>query len=421
MNIKHYALFWVEKQADHAHGKLRFKITWDGHVVSFNLGYRVSHDKWCSDTQRCRINTTHGQKKIPAAEINKEIAKYEAATDETFRLFEQKNKVPDASMFRDEFNSILGKKKGKSGKNFFDYFNEFILTVSIKNTWTEGTKQRFEAVKTQLNNFDKNLSFDDFSEDTFQNIINYMLSTGLRNTTISKNISLIRWFLRWAHNKGYYTGNAHTTFKPRLKGTDGNSKKVIYLKWDELIKLYNFKFDAKQKYLEHIRDSFCFCCFTSLRYSDLAKLKRSDVTETHITVVTQKTVDGLKIELNKYSKAILDKYKDVSFPNDLALPIISNQKMNDYLKAIGEIAEINSPQRIVYFKGNNRIEEVYPKYKLLTTHCGRRTFIVNALYLGIPAEVVMKWTGHNDYKAMKPYIEIVDELRKQEMNKFNLR
>ena len=145
------------------------------------------------------------------------------------------------------------------------------------------------------------------------------------------------------------------------------------------------------------------------------------MTETHITVVTQKTIDGLKIELNKYSKAILDKYKDVSFPNDLALPIISNQKMNDYLKEIGEIAEINIPQRIVYFKGNNRIEEVYPKYKLLTTHCGRRTFIVTALYLGIPAEVVMKWTGHNDYKAMKPYIEIVDELRKQEMNKFNLR
>ena len=64
----------------------------------------------------------------------------------------------------------------------------------------------------------------------------------------------------------------------------------------------------------------------------------------------------------------------------------------------------NEPQRIVYFIGNQRYEEVYPKYELLTSHCGRRTFIINALYLGINAEVIMKWTGHNDYKSMKPYI-----------------
>lgn len=137
------------------------------------------------------------------------------------------------------------------------------------------------------------------------------------------------------------------------------------------------------------------------------------------SVVTQKTVDGLRIELNNYSKAILDKYKNTPFLNDKALPVISNVKMNEYLKELRELAGINEPQRIIYFKGNERIEEVHSKYALLTTHCGRRTFIVNALFLGIPAEVVMRWTGHSNYKAMKPYRKIVDTLKEQEMTKFN--
>ena len=72
-----------------------------------------------------------------------------------------------------------------------------------------------------------------------------------------------------------------------------------------------------------------------------------------------------------------------------------------------------------YYKGNERIDEVTPKYALLSTHAGRRTFICNALALGIPAQVVMKWTGHSDYKAMKPYIDIADDIKANAMNKFN--
>ena len=124
-------------------------------------------------------------------------------------------------------------------------------------------------------------------------------------------------------------------------------------------------------------------------------------------------------ELNNHSKDILEKYKDVHFENHMALPVISNQKMNDYLKELGELAEINEPVRETYYKGNERIDEVTPKYALLSTHAGRKTFISNALALGIPAPVVMKWTGHSDYKAMKPYIDIADDIRANAMNKFN--
>lgn len=70
----------------------------------------------------------------------------------------------------------------------------------------------------------------------------------------------------------------------------------------------------------------------------------------------------------------------------------SNQRMNDYLKELAELAGIDEPIRETYYIGNKRIDEVTPKYALLSTHAGRRTFICNALALGIPANVVMKWT-----------------------------
>ena len=168
-----------------------------------------------------------------------------------------------------------------------------------------------------------------------------------------------------------------------------------------------------------MRDVFLFSCFTGLRYSDVAKLTRHDVKDGYIQIVTQKTSDGIKIELNKHSQAILDKYDGLTFGRGRALPVISNQKMNESLKELGRRCGIDEPQRIVYFTGNIRHEEIYPKWQLLTTHCGRRTFVVNALRLGIPAEVIIRWTGHSNYSAMKPYIKIVDELKEREMSKFD--
>lgn len=93
--------------------------------------------------------------------------------------------------------------------------------------------------------------------------------------------------------------------------------------------------------------------------------------------------------------------------------------MNDYLKELAELAVIDEPIRETYYIGNKRIDEVTPKYALLSTHAGRRTFICNALSLGISANVVMKWTGHSDYKAMKPYIDIADDIKANAMNKFD--
>ena len=448
MNIKRNYLFFVDKEGNKdvgykPDGKLRLRIRFNGKKVDFNVGYRVEVEKWINEAQRCKAGTTHGKKKSTATDINKEIQRLADLAESVFKECEVNNHIPTIAEYREMFNEVNGKQADSPNASkitFFSVFDEFVKNTGIQNQWTKATYTKFNSVRTHLFNYNDKLDLDTISERDLSGFLLYLRTVvqyrekedkngekkkfvqcvGLRNTTIANYVSFVKWFLRWAYDKDYYNGKLHSSWKPKLKGTDGNQKEVIHLTWDELISLYNYEVPTGKNYLERVKDVFCFCCFTSLRYSDVAKLSRSDIKEGYISIVTQKTVDGLKIELNKYSKSILDKYKDFAFPKDKALPVISNVKMNEYLKELGELAGLSEPQRIVYFKGSERIEEVYPKYALLTTHCGRRTFIVNALYLGIPAEVVMRWTGHSDYKAMKPYVKIVDDLKEKEMNKFNL-
>lgn len=250
----------------------------------------------------------------------------------------------------------------------------------------------------------------------------------MRNSTILKQIKFLKWFLKWAVGAGYNKNLAFTSFSPNLKISE---KKVIFLDWTELMAVYNLDFSIAKdndgtilepetvKALDRVRDVFCFCCFTSLRYSDVANLKRTDIKANEIVITTIKTSDTLTIELNDYSREILARYESEVYPNNKALPVISNQKMNDRLKEVAELCGLDTPITITYYKGNKRIDEVYPKYALIGTHCGRRTFICNALSLGIAPQTVMKWTGHSDYKSMKPYIDIADAEKKKAMSLFN--
>ena len=80
---------------------------------------------------------------------------------------------------------------------------------------------------------------------------------------------------------------------------------------------------------------------------------------------------------------------------------------------------MDEPIRITTYKGSVRLDEVHPKWAPVGSHTGRKTFIVQALSRGIPSNIVMKWTGHSDYKAMKPYIDIVDSIKASEISKMN--
>ena len=92
--------------------------------------------------------------------------------------------------------------------------------------------------------------------------------------------------------------------------------------------------------------------------------------------------------------------------------------MNRYLKNLCELAGFNKPITRTCYRAGNRVEETFQKYEMIGTHAGRRTFICFALSRGIPPQVVMKWTGHSDYQAMKPYIEIAEKTKADAMKLF---
>ena len=419
MNLKYHSQFLLDKEKDKPDARTRYRIRWGNNIVAFNLGYRIEVDKWSNETQRCKANTTHGKKKVPASVINRKLQLFEQAYEDTIKYFELQKVVPTKEQFQSVFNSNIGReKKVVLDKTFFEYYDGFMAEEGSFNQWTEATKIKLKVIRNHLFNFDSELTFEKLTEQKFIEYLNYLQrELKLKNSTILKHISFVKWFLRWSCRKGYNTNTFFEVFKPKLKDTQ---KKVIFLTPTEFKQFREYQIPEQKKYLERVRDVFLFQCFTGLRYSDVENLKKSDIRDNFIEVTTVKTSDSLKIELNQHSKGILDKYKDYEDSKGRALPVITNQRMNEYLKELAELAGINEPIRETYYIGNERFDEVTPKYALIGTHAGRRTFICNALSLGIPPQVVMKWTGHSDYKAMKPYIDIADETKANAMSKFNL-
>lgn len=420
-------IFLLDNDPKRNDWKLRFRVRCSEWIFALGVGFRVESDKWNRETQRCKNGTSHGSKKISASVINREISRYEFAVTDLAAEYQQKKIYPSKVEFRDRLLSMIGrepKKEDVASSSLFSRFDEFVESEGYLHSWGESLLKKFGTFRNHLFTFNPELSYEDLTDSVLTDFVNYLHRAGLRNVSVDKLIRYFRWFLRWSSEKGYYKGLLHQTFRPRLKGADGSSKVVIYLTWEELLHFHDFDFSScglpveQSQALERVRDVFCFLCFTGLRYSDVAKLSKSDIRDGVINVVTQKTTDSLRIELNEFSRGILEKYKDVTFQNGLALPVISNQKMNDQLKIAARLAELNSEQRIVYFVRSERFEVVSPLHSVISTHCGRRTFVVNAFYLGVPSEVIMSWTGHKNFASMKPYLKIVDNLKAREMDKF---
>jgi len=426
MNIKRNIIFTLESRKKDGvliveNVPIRMRVNFASKRIEFTTGYRIDAAKWDTDKQRVRNGCTNKLKQS-ASEINASLLGYYTEVQEIFKKFEVEEIMPTPEQIKEAFNAqhkpIEEVKQRKSTPNaFYKAFDEFVRDCGRQNDWTDSTYEKFAAVKNHLMNFRTELTFDFFDEKGLNDYVTYLRDVKeMRNSTIGKQLSFLKWFLRWAFKKGLHQNNAYDSYKPKLKSTQ---KKIIFLTWEELNKLREFEIPAAKQALDRVRDVFLFQCFPGLRYPDVFNLRKSDIKGDHIEVTTVKTSDSLIIELNNHSKAILDKYKDVAFEDDKVLPVITNQKMNDYLKELAELAGIDEPVRQTYYRGNERIDEVTPKYALLGTHAGRRTFICNALALGIPPQVVMKWTGHSDYKAMKPYIDIADDIKANAMSKFN--
>lgn len=435
MIIKRNIIFWLEKRKKNGivveeNMPIFMRLTFNSTRINFSTGFRIDASKWDEQKQRVKNGCTNKAMQS-AAEINTVLNQYEAELHSIFKKFETLDTMPTKDQVKEAFNRMhlsesakeegaaqleQEEKKAKRPRPS-DVMREFISENETINQWTWGTIEKFNAIENHFKDFNARLSLDEYDKAHLAKFVQFLIDKkDMRNSTVKKQLGYLKWFFRWCQEKGYCNCGDYQSFDPKLKTTP---KKVIFLDEHELEQLETYEIPENKKYLERVRDVFLFCCYSSLRYSDVYNLKRSDIQNNKMLITTIKTHDDLAIELNKTTTALLKKYADCDFPDNKALPVITNQKMNDYLKELCELAGIDTPISEVFYKGGVRHEITTPKYALMSTHAGRRTFICKALSMNIPPEVVMKWTGHSDYKAMKPYIAVADKVKADAMKLFD--
>lgn len=395
------------------------------------IGISVSKYKWnaCKQMVRSGYANHKGQ---TSEEINDRLLEIA----EKLRQYEKNiNGKPDVCEMR---AVIVGKaasvrESSEAHISAVGWLDVFITEEAFANQWTKGTVGSFISMRKHIDAHCGSAPLDYFDDGGVTAFLNYLRhDCKMMESTIRKEYKCLKWFLGWAVRKRLISSDKVFQIKPKIKVLE---QPVVYLSKEELLRLYSYKFPENDSavvlhdYLGRpytrmirrpadlavVRDMFCFCAFTSLRYSDMIKLKDTDIIEDVMYITTAKTNDRLPINLNSFSREILDRYRNVKTWHEYLFPRVSIVEMNRKLKEICELVEINTPLTKVYVKGGRRVEETKPKYMYVGTHAGRRTFICFALSSGVPPQIVMKWTGHSDYSAMRPYIDIAERSKEESM------
>ena len=190
--------------------------------------------------------------------------------------------------------------------------------------------------------------------------------------------------------------------------------------YDELLHFAHYKFKNDENgRLSRARDFWCFMAFTSLRVSDLKRLKVVHIHDGKIEMFAKKTSEHLIIPLIEEAQRILTLYNICKKKDDYIFDVQSPQKLNDAVKDAAKEAGLDRIITEIYYIGTERKEESHKFCEIISNHDARRTFVSCSLAMGIPAETVMKCTGHKSYNTMKPYIETATETQALEMEKWN--
>ncbi len=294
-------------------------------------------------------------------------------------------------------------------KTFFEAYNEFIESNKDKVTYNTSRNRKtvMNFFKRYENYSGNKISFKDINYSFYEKIYDFACNIiELEDNTFASHIAKFKSFLEWCIVKGYYNSYEHKKFTFTEK-----DKPVIHLTLDELKRLYNYDFGNSR--LEKARDLYCFGCYTGLRFSDIASLRYEHIQGNYIHKVINKTKKETSIPILPQAMAILDKYKcdESIYP----LPRLSNVKLNKYIKEACEIVGINEMTKKLIYRGN-KVQEVFlEKYKLITVHTARKTFITIGFMLGMDVKTIKSITGHKKDATFDKYLKIAEELKKDKL------
>lgn len=409
-------------------GQVAVKVRWNNsrYEASFFTSVWADPNKWDSDLRRAKKGTTHEVRgmKYTFAEINEAIATLKEEITSIFEKCALKNTVPSVEELKQMVNSALGRgtgvgdealEKKKTMKEMIDWFLD---ERGREKNWDDQAKEKYTQAFLHITSANPKIRPDKITLEHMYKLRDWYIKNEYRNRTINKQVTMLKGFLKWIDTKeGYAVPSAVLNFETNLKVLP---KTVTFLHYDELLRFAHFEFKNDPfGRLTRARDFWCFMAFTSLRISDLMQLKTVHILEGRIEMYAKKTGEHLYIPLTEEAQAIIDRYKDNSGEGKLVFPIPSAQKLNDAIKDAAKEAKIDRIITEVYYIGTERKEESHKFCDIISNHDARRTFVSCSLAMGIPAETVMKCTGHKNYNTMKPYIETATETQALQMEKWN--
>ncbi len=294
--------------------------------------------------------------------------------------------------------SFTGSAQREKKNDFYTHFEQFIVAAKTEKKTT--TITIYQALLRDLRQFDHLKQYKlDFKKinDVFYTEFTLFLEQHLNNTnnTISKKIKTLKAFLHYAAERKLIESQSFTKFS-----TKTTSALKVSLTEEELTRIFNLNLSLNPE-LAKARDLFLFGCFTGMKYSEICKLKHSDVIDYRIKLINQYSNKDMTIPMNNYAKMILRRYET----NDkiLCFPAIANVYANKFVKELGKLALITKDIEIPIYKGKTVIIKKRQKYELITTDTARFTYAALSLQGGMRPELLIQILGQKNINSLLQY------------------
>ncbi|PRY08866.1 site-specific recombinase XerD [Pontibacter ummariensis] len=365
--------------------------------LKFSTGEKILPKFWNPEKQRAKET-----KQFPDyLEFNTRLDNCESAIKTVHRRLVNDKILPTVANLKEELLKELLDEEEQEGMTLFKFIEELIKTTSKRPNTIKNYKQAQARLTEYRTARKRKLDFEDINLDFYYDFTKYLQDKKYSVNSIAGFIRNIKVFMNEATDRGINKNLEY--LNKRFKVVEEHAD-AVYLTQDELKKIYELDLSNNER-LDRVRDLFIVGCYTGLRFSDLEYVTQENFIKdnTQIRLKTQKTGGVVVIPVHKFVKQIYDKYFGV-------LPTsISNQKMNDYIKEVAELAKIEDKVLISITKGGKREQSSHLKHELISTHTARRSFATNLYLADVPAITIMKITGHKTEKAFMKYIRLSQE------------
>ena len=381
---------------------VRIRVSAQSSRVDLYTGISLTNSQW--DKKRQQVKQGYIINNVTYNILNGTLEEYKNFIRDYFDGCAMRDSRPSLPELQDRFNRRFKMSSEAQSDEFFYLFDKFIEEKSKERGWGKDMIDVYTRLKEKVKDFDPNMKFSNLSISTMNKLLEYMSQT-MYNDALSKMLTYLKSFVKWAQGKKYAINEEFFSFNPKLAKA---KKEVRYLELEELHQIceMNLPLDSA---LDRVRDMFVFQCYTALRFSDIKQLKHENIHHNtanntySIDILTEKDDDRINFPLSNRATTIYLKYKDRMYSNGVLFPVISNQKYNEHLKELGKRAELKGEWIDYEYRLTEKIIIRVPKEDL-STHTARRTFIVTAINENVDPTLIALITSHSDLKSMKPYI-----------------